>query len=73
MSERMLFFTGPRQAGSRQVLSAWRRRAFDWSILNMGVKVAALMTEPILMRSLPRPLDADRWSSLAAAAPISRA
>ena len=34
--------------------------AFDWSILNVGVKVAALMTEPILMRRLPRPLDADR-------------
>jgi dihydropteroate synthase-like protein len=26
----------------------------------VGVKVAALMTEPILMRRLPRPLDADR-------------
>ena len=34
--------------------------AFDWSILNVGVKVAALMTEPILMRRLPRPLNADR-------------
>jgi dihydropteroate synthase-like protein len=34
--------------------------AFDWSILNVGVKVAALMTEPILMRRLPRQLEADR-------------
>ena len=33
---------------------------FDWSIFNVGVKVAALMTEPILMRRLPRPIDADR-------------
>ena len=34
--------------------------AFEWSILDVGVKVAALMTEPILMRRLPRPLKADR-------------
>jgi dihydropteroate synthase-like protein len=33
---------------------------FDWSIFNVGVKVAALMTEPILMRRLPRPINADR-------------
>jgi hypothetical protein len=33
---------------------------FDWSIFNVGVKVAALMTEPILMRRLPHPINADR-------------
>ena len=33
---------------------------FDWAIFNVGVKVAALMTEPILMRRLPRPIEADR-------------
>ncbi len=61
MSERVLFLTG-RLAHSRleKVLQGMGPTPFDWTILNVGVKVAALMTEPILMRRLPRPLDADR-------------
>ena len=61
MSERVLFLTG-RLAEKRleKVLQGLGQTAFDWSILNVGVKVAALMTEPILMRRLPRPLEADR-------------
>ena len=61
MSERVLFLTG-RLAESRleKVLQGMAPTPFDWSIFNVGVKVAALMTEPILMRRLPRPLDADR-------------
>jgi dihydropteroate synthase-like protein len=61
MTERILFLTG-RLAQSRleKVLQGMGATAFDWSIFNVGVKVAALMTEPILMRRLPRPLDADR-------------
>jgi dihydropteroate synthase-like protein len=61
MRERILFLTG-RLAQSRleKVLQGMVPTAFDWTILNVGVKVAALMTEPILMRRLPRPLDADR-------------
>ncbi len=61
MSERVLFLTG-RLAQSRleKVLQGMAPTPFDWSIFNVGVKVAALMTEPILMRRLPRPLDADR-------------
>ena len=61
MRERILFLTG-RLAQSRleKVLQAMAPTPFDWTILNVGVKVAALMTEPILMRRLPRPLDADR-------------
>jgi dihydropteroate synthase-like protein len=61
MRERILFLTG-RLAQSRleKVLQGMGPTAFDWSIFNVGVKVAALMTEPILMRRLPRPLDADR-------------
>ena len=61
MRERILFLTG-RLAESRleKVLQGMAPTAFDWSILNVGVKVAALMTEPILMRRLPRPIDADR-------------
>jgi dihydropteroate synthase-like protein len=61
MTERILFLTG-RLAQSRleKVLQGMGPTPFDWSIFNVGVKVAALMTEPILMRRLPRPLDADR-------------
>jgi len=61
MRERLLFLTG-RLAEKRleMVLQAMAPTPFDWSILNVGVKVAALMTEPILMRRLPRPLGADR-------------
>jgi dihydropteroate synthase-like protein len=61
MTERILFLTG-RLAQSRleKVLQGMGSTPFDWSILNVGVKVAALMTEPILMRRLPRPINADR-------------
>ena len=61
MRERILFLTG-RLAESRleKVLNGMAPTAFDWSIFNVGVKVAALMTEPILMRRLPRPIGADR-------------
>ena len=61
MRERILFLTG-RLAQSRleKVLQGMEPTAFDWSILNVGVKVAALMTEPILLRRLPRPINADR-------------
>src|ERR1700679_1444540 len=61
MKERILFLTG-RLAQSRleKVLQGMEPTAFDWSVLSVGVKVAALMTEPILMRRLPRPSASDR-------------
>jgi dihydropteroate synthase-like protein len=61
MRERLLFLTG-RLAESRleKVLKGMAPAPFDWEIVNVGVKVAALMTEPILMRRLSRPLHADR-------------
>ena len=61
MKERILFLTG-RLAESRleKVLRGMEPTPFDGSIFNVGVKVAALMTEPILMRRLPRPINADR-------------
>src|ERR1700677_1568026 len=61
MKERILFLTG-RLAQSRleKVLQGMEPTAFDWSVLSIGVKVAALMTEPILMRRLPRPINVDR-------------
>jgi len=48
------------QSRLEKVLQGMGPTAFDWSILNVGVKVAALMTEPILLRRLPRPINADR-------------
>src|SRR3984885_5894665 len=61
MRERILFLTG-RLAEKRleKVLLGMESTAFDWSVFSVGVKVAALMTEPILMRRLPRPIVADR-------------
>ena len=61
MNERLMFLTG-RLARARleKVLNGMAPTLFGWSIFDVGVKVAALMTEPILMRRLPRPLAADR-------------
>ena len=33
---------------------------FEWQVANVGVKVAALMTEPIVRRRLRAPVAADR-------------
>jgi dihydropteroate synthase-like protein len=61
MSERILFLTGhlarPRL---EKVLAGLADPGFDWSVLDIGVKVAALMTETIISRRLPRPVDASR-------------
>lgn len=61
MTDRLLFLTG-RLARARleKVLQSMAPTPFEWAVLDVGVKVAALMTEPILMSRLPRPLDADR-------------
>jgi dihydropteroate synthase-like protein len=60
MPERILFLTGhlayPRL---EKVLSALDA-SFEWAITDVGVKVAALMTEAIITRRLPRPVHADR-------------
>ena len=34
--------------------------AFDWKVLDIGVKVAALMTEEIIVRRLPKPVEANK-------------
>jgi dihydropteroate synthase-like protein len=61
MAERILFLTGhlarPRL---EKVLADMPGLEFEWSIFDVGVKVAALMTESIMARRLPRPVDADR-------------
>jgi len=61
MSERLLLVTGhlayPRL---ERLMRSLGETPFAWEIYNIGVKVAALMTESILLRRLPRPLNADR-------------
>ncbi|MFI5013496.1 MAG: DUF6513 domain-containing protein [Hyphomicrobiales bacterium] len=53
MVERVLFLTG-RLARPRleKVLSGLEPQPFDWAVADMGVKVAALMTEAIIARRL---------------------
>ncbi|WP_395698576.1 DUF6513 domain-containing protein [Methylocella sp.] len=59
--ERLLFVTGhlayPRLT---RVLESMGETPFSWAIFNAGVKVAALMTDAILLRRLPHPVEADR-------------
>ena len=61
MSERVLFLTG-RLAAKRleRQLGALAPLSFDYEIRELGVKVAALMTDAIVRRRLPAPIQADR-------------
>jgi dihydropteroate synthase len=61
VAERLLFLTGHlAEARLRRLLEGLGETPFAWRVQNAGVKVAALMTAPILLRRLRRPLDADR-------------
>jgi dihydropteroate synthase-like protein len=60
MSERLLFVTGRLARPRLEAVLAAMAPPFAYEILDIGVKVAALMTEPILMNRLPRPLLANR-------------
>jgi dihydropteroate synthase-like protein len=61
MTERILFLTGhlarPRL---EKILAGSGALGFEWSVLDIGVKVAALMTEAIIIRRLSRPVDASQ-------------
>ena len=61
MAEHILFLTGhlarPRL---EKILGESGELGFTWSVLDVGVKVAALMTERIISRRLPRPLTANK-------------
>jgi dihydropteroate synthase-like protein len=61
MAERLLFLTG-RLARPRleRVITSLAGRDFNYEIVDIGVKVAALMTAEIVRRRLPPPLRADR-------------
>lgn len=61
MRERLLFLTG-HLAFARlvRILESLGEPPFDWRVENIGVKVAALMTGPIILHRLARPVAADR-------------
>jgi hypothetical protein len=61
MPEHILFLTGHlAKARLEKVLGGFDSPSFAWSIFDVGVKVAALMTEGIIVRRLPRPVNAQR-------------
>jgi dihydropteroate synthase-like protein len=61
MADRILFLTGHlAHARLEKVLAGAGDLGFTWSIFDVGVKVAALMTEAIITRRLSRPVDAAR-------------
>ncbi len=60
MAERILFLTGHLARPRLEKVLAGAELGFAWSVVDIGVKVAALMTETIIMRRLARPVPADR-------------
>ena len=61
MAEHLVFLTGHlAKARLENVLAGLGATPFTYDIIDIGVKVAALMTEEIVIRRLPRPLKADR-------------
>lgn len=61
MAEKLVFLTGHlAQPRLHRVLSGLQDPGFDWEVVDIGVKVAALMTEAIILRRLPQSLSADR-------------
>src|SRR6185503_19212037 len=60
-AERIIFLTGHLAAPRlKRMLESLGATDFEWRVLDIGVKVAALMTEAIIRRRLPRPASADR-------------
>lgn len=60
MTERILFLTGHLARARLEKVLGENDFGFAWSIVDIGVKVAALMTEAIIARRLPRPVAADK-------------
>src|SRR5215468_2943909 len=61
MADHILFLTGHlARARLENVLASAGDLGFEWSIFDVGVKVAALMTEAIIARRLKRPVNAHR-------------
>ncbi|MGH7155455.1 MAG: DUF6513 domain-containing protein [Acetobacteraceae bacterium] len=61
MAERLLFLTGHlAEPRLRRLIAGLGDTGWEWEVVNIGVKVAALMTEPIILRRLRRPIAATR-------------
>ncbi len=61
MAERILFLTGHlARARLEKVLQGLGSTPFTWTVFDIGVQVAALMTQAIILRRLPRPIEADK-------------
>jgi dihydropteroate synthase-like protein len=60
MAESILFLTGHLARPRLEAVLTGMNPGFDWKVLDIGVKVAALMTEDIITRRLPQPVEADK-------------
>jgi dihydropteroate synthase-like protein len=60
MAESILFLTGHLARARLEAVLEAMNASFDWKVLDVGVKVAALMTEDIILRRLPKPVEADK-------------
>ncbi len=60
MAESILFLTGHLARPRLEAVLGGMNAGFDWKVLDIGVKVAALMTEDIITRRLPQPVEADK-------------
>jgi dihydropteroate synthase len=60
MAENILFLTGHLARPRLEAVLTTMQASFAWKVLDIGVKVAALMTEEIIARRLPKPVEADK-------------
>ena len=60
MAESIIFLTGRLARARLEAVLQTMKASFDWEVLDIGVKVAALMTEDIITRRLPNPVWADK-------------
>lgn len=60
MAESILFLTGHLARPRLEAVLKGMKASFAWKVLDIGVKVAALMTEEIIARRLPKPVEADK-------------
>jgi hypothetical protein len=60
MAESILFLTGHLARPRLEAVLEGMKASFAWKVLDIGVKVAALMTEEIIARRLPNPVEADK-------------
>jgi dihydropteroate synthase-like protein len=60
MAESILFLTGHLARPRLEAVLEGMNAEFGWKVLDIGVKVAALMTEDIVVRRLPQPVEADK-------------